>query len=161
MEIERKYLIAKLPDHLEQYEHLEIEQAYLCTSPTLRIRRMGDSYILTVKERIMLNSTAIHNREEEFQLSEESCNRLLAKCDIGHVAKTRYRIDLSKQTGNASYTGLTAELDVFHGRHEGLLLVEVEFPNTESANSFTPPDWFGEDVSSDPCFRNSFLASMP
>ena len=35
MEIERKYLIAKLPDHLEQYEHLEIEQAYLCTSPTL------------------------------------------------------------------------------------------------------------------------------
>ena len=142
MEIERKYLIAKLPDHLEQYEHLEIEQAYLCTSP-------------------MLNSTAIHNREEEFQLSEESYNRLLAKCDSGHVAKTRYRIDLAKQTGNASYTGLTAELDVFHGRHEGLLLVEVEFPNTESANSFTPPDWFGEDVSSDPCFRNSFLASMP
>ena len=61
MEIERKYLVAKLPDNLEQYEHLEIEQAYLCTSPTLRIRRMGDSYILTVKERIMLNSTAIHN----------------------------------------------------------------------------------------------------
>ena len=43
MEIERKYLVAKLPDNLEQFSHIEIEQAYLCTSPTLRIRRMGDS----------------------------------------------------------------------------------------------------------------------
>ncbi len=161
MEIERKYLVAHLPADLDQYRHLEIEQAYLCTSPTLRIRRMGDSYILTVKERIILNSTAIHNREEEFTLKPESYHRLLAKCDSGHVAKTRYYIDLCQQTGNNAYQGLTAELDIFHGRHEGLLLVEVEFPNTESANTFLPPDWFGDDVSSDPCYRNSFLASMP
>ena len=161
MEIERKYLVAHLPADLDQYRHLEIEQAYLCTSPTLRIRRMGDSYILTVKERIILNSTAIHNREEEFTLKPESYRRLLAKCDSGHVAKTRYYIDLCQQTGNNAYQGLTAELDIFHGRHEGLLLVEVEFPNTESANTFLAPDWFGDDVSSDPCYRNSFLASMP
>lgn len=161
MEIERKYLVAHLPADFDQYRHLEIEQAYLCTSPTLRIRRMGDSYILTVKERIILNSTAIHNREEEFTLKPESYRRLLAKCDSGHVAKTRYYIDLCQQTGNNAYQGLTAELDIFHGRHEGLLLVEVEFPNTESANTFLPPDWFGDDVSSDPCYRNSFLASMP
>lgn len=161
MEIERKYLVAHLPADLDQYRHLEIEQAYLCTSPTLRIRRMGDSYILTVKERIILNSTAIHNREEEFTLKPESYHRLLAKCDSGHVAKTRYYIDLCQQTGNNAYQGLIAELDIFHGRHEGLLLVEVEFPNTEIANTFLPPDWFGDDVSSDPCYRNSFLASMP
>ena len=160
MEIERKYLVAKLPDKLEQFSHIEIEQAYLCTSPTLRIRRMGDSYILTVKERITSSSSAIHNREEEFTLSPQSFQPLLSKCDTGRVAKTRYRIDLFQLTGNENYRNLTAELDVFHGRHDGLLLVEVEFPNTESANSFTPPEWFGEDVSSDPCYRNSFLASM-
>ena len=54
-----------------------------------------------------------------------------------------------------------AEVDVFHGRHEGLMLVEVEFANTEAADAFVPPAWFGEDVSTDPCYRNSFLASMP
>lgn len=160
MEIERKYLVAKLPDNLEQFSHIEIEQAYLCTSPTLRIRRMGDSYILTVKERIISSSSAIHNREEEFTLSPKSYQHLMSKCDTGRVAKTRYRIDLFQLTGNEDYRNLTAELDVFHGRHDGLLLVEVEFPNTESANRFTPPEWFGEDVSSDPCYRNSFLASM-
>lgn len=161
MEIERKYLVRSLPDNLDQYEHLEIEQAYLCTSPTLRIRRMGDAYILTVKERLRAGSTAIHNREEEFALSAQSYQQLLAKCDSGRVSKTRYRIDLRRQTGDGSYVGLTAELDIFHGRHDGLVLVEVEFPNTDIANSFVPPDWFGEDVSTDPCYRNSFLASMP
>lgn len=161
MEIERKYLVRSLPDSLEQYEHFEIEQAYLCTSPTLRIRRMGDAYILTVKERLRSGSTAIHNREEEFALTAQSYQHLLAKCDSGRVSKTRYRIDLRRQTGDGSYVGLTAELDIFHGRHDGLLLVEVEFPNTDTANAFVPPEWFGEDVSSDPCYRNSFLASMP
>lgn len=161
MEIERKYLVRSLPDSLEQYEHFEIEQAYLCTSPTLRIRRMGDAYILTVKERLRAGSTAIHNREEEFALSAQSYQQLLSKCDSGRVSKTRYRIDLRQQTGDGSYVGLTAELDIFHGRHDGLLLVEVEFPNTDTANAFVPPDWFGEDVSTDPCYRNSFLASMP
>jgi CYTH domain-containing protein len=161
MEIERKYLVRTLPKDIDEYEHYEIEQAYLCTSPTLRIRRMGDSYILTVKERVVLkDSSAIHNREEEFRLSAKSYQQLLSKCDCGRVGKTRYRIDLQKLTGNDLYQGLVAELDVFHGRHEGLLLVEVEFPNTDAANSFVPPDWFGEDVSSDPCYRNSFLASM-
>lgn len=161
MEIERKYLVRELPEDLDQYEHYEIEQAYLCTSPTLRIRRMGDAYILTVKEHLVTESSAIHNREEEFALSPESYQRLLAKCEGGHVAKTRYKINLRKQTGDGSYTGLTAELDIFHGRHLGLMLVEVEFPNTEVANSFEPPKWFGKDVSRDPRYRNSSLASMP
>ena len=161
MEIERKYLVTQLPDHIEQYDHIEIEQAYLCTSPTLRIRRMGDSYILTVKERVATSSSAIHNREEEFTLSPQTYRHLMTKCDSGKVSKTRYRIDLQRLTGADTYKGLVAELDVFHGRHEGLLLVEVEFPDTASANAFISPSWFGDDVSSDPCYRNSFLASMP
>jgi CYTH domain-containing protein len=161
MEIERKFLVRDLPDDLEQYEHYDIEQAYLCTSPTLRIRKMGDAYILTVKEKLSSVSSAIHNRAEEFALSEQAFQHLLTKCDSGRVGKTRYRINLRQQMGDGAYEGLTAELDIFHGRHRGLMLVEVEFPNTQVANSFVPPDWFGEDVSSDYHYRNSYLASMP
>lgn len=160
MEIERKYLVRQLPHDLERWEHYEIEQAYLCTAPTVRIRRKGEEYILTVKQRVVTDSSAIHNREEEFSLSAKSYQHLLAKCDKGRVSKTRYRIDLRQMTDNDAYLGLTAELDVFHGSHEGLLLVEVEFPDTEAANSFVPPSWFGDDVSADPCYRNSFLASV-
>ena len=150
MEIERKYLVRELPGDLDSYPHTEIEQGYLCTSPTLRIRRMGDVFILTVKEHIVGNSTAIQNREEEFTMLRDSYERLKTKCDGNLVSKTRYRIPLAD--------GLTAELDIFHGVHQGLRIVEVEFPSVEAADTFTPPVWFGEDVSADPRYRNSWLA---
>lgn len=151
MEIERKYLVNNLPENLDQYPHVEIEQGYLCTSPTLRIRKMGDTFWLTVKEKMRTGSSAIHNREEEFRLSAEAYIRLKTKCEGRMVVKTRYRIPLD---------GLTAELDIFHGQHEGLQLVEVEFPSTIAADQFTAPSWFGEDVSTRPEFRNSYLAHI-
>ena len=150
MEIERKYLVRELPGDLDSYPHTEIEQGYLCTSPTLRIRRMGDVFILTVKEHIVGSSTAIQNREEEFTMLRDSYERLKTKCDGNLVCKTRYRIPLDD--------GLTAELDIFHGVHQGLRIVEVEFPSVEAADTFTPPAWFGDDVSADPRYRNSWLA---
>ena len=153
MEIERKYLVASLPEGLSECPHVEIEQGYLCTSPTVRVRRMGDVFWLTVKERVVTGSSAIHNREEEFRLSEQKYLRLREKCDGQLVSKTRYRVPLTD-------CGLVAELDIFHGPHEGLRLVEVEFPSTEAADRFTPPAWFGDDVSTDPRYRNSFLASL-
>ena len=153
MEIERKYLVAALPADLDCYPHVEIEQGYLCTSPTLRIRRMGDAYILTVKQNLRLASSAIHNREEEFPLSADRYAHLRAKCDGNLVHKTRYRVPLDG--------GLTAELDIFHGAHAGLLLVEVEFPTLAAADAFIPPAWFGPDVSQDPRYRNSHLAFNP
>lgn len=36
MEIERKYLIDRLPENLEQYECKHIEQGYLNTDPVVR-----------------------------------------------------------------------------------------------------------------------------
>lgn len=149
MEIERKYLVDRLPENIDQYPHVEIEQGYLCTSPTLRIRKMGNVFWLTVKEKTTSTSSAIHNREEEFLLDEMKYNHLKSKCDGYMVKKTRYRIPV----GN-----LIAELDIFHGRQEGLKLVEVEFPSTDDADSFIPPDWFGADVSTNPHYYNSYMS---
>ena len=161
MEIERKYLVRSLPNDLESYPHVEIEQGYLCTSPTLRVRRMGDDYILTVKEKMRNGATtAIVNREEEFALSDEGYHLLRAKCEGHLVCKTRYRIDLRRSEADGLYTTQIAELDIFHGVHEGLRLVEVEFPSPEAAEAFVAPEWFGEEVSADPRYRNSYLASL-
>ena len=54
MEIERKYLIRELPENLETYAYHDIEQAYLCTAPVVRIRRQDDRYILTYKSSGMM-----------------------------------------------------------------------------------------------------------
>ena len=49
MEIERKFLIKKLPEDLERYPSSNLEQAYLCTDPVVRVRRQDQEYYLTYK----------------------------------------------------------------------------------------------------------------
>jgi len=127
MEIERKFLIDALPEALSDFPHQEYLQGYLSTSPTLRVRREGETYVLTYKGSGLMKRT-----EYNLPLTAESFAHLLEKCDGLRIEKTRYRIPLSG-------TELTAELDVFHGALSGLWLVEVEFPDEESAARFLPP----------------------
>ena len=41
-----------------------------------------------------------------------------------------------------------------------MLLVEVEFESVEQANSFVPPEWFGDDVTNDKRYHNSYLSKL-
>ena len=145
MEIERKYLIRTLPDQLDSYPHTHIEQGYLCTAPVVRIRRDGDQYYLTYK-----SSGLLMREEYNLPLDEASYQHLLPKADGDVLSKTRYRIPL--------HDGLTAELDIFHGCLEGLVMAEVEFEDLQSAESFTPPQWFGKDVTRDSRYHNSSMS---
>ncbi len=142
MEIERKFLPKELPFHLEDHPHIQMEQGYLCTAPVVRVRREGEQYVLTYK------SSGMMAREEyNLPLTRQAYEHLAEKIDGCLIKKTRYRIPLDN--------GLTAELDVFLPPHAPLKLLEVEFPNKESALSFEPPSWFGEDVTFDPRYHNS------
>jgi adenylate cyclase len=51
------------------------------------------------------------------------------------------------------------EIDVYHERHEGLIVAEVEFDEEAAARNFEPPDWLGADVTGDPRYSNQLLAS--
>ena len=146
IEIERKFLPPALPDGLKRYPHKEFLQGYLSTSPTVRVRREGEAYVLTYK-----GSGLLKREEYNLPLTAESFAHLLEKCDGLRIEKTRYRISLSG-------TELTAELDVFHGALSGLWLVEVEFPDEESAARFLPPAWFGPEVTQDARYQNSSLS---
>ncbi len=148
MEIERKYLLHQLPDHLEQYPFHKIEQGYLCTAPVVRIRRQDQEYYLTYK-----GSGLMIREEYNLPLTEEAYLHLREKTDGILLSKTRYLLPLTD--------GLTAELDIFDAPYEGLWLVEVEFPNQESAEKFVPPKWFGEDVTFSSRYHNSTLSSPP
>lgn len=145
MEIERKFLVRELPKNLEVFPKEEIEQTYISTDPTIRLRKADCNYILTVKGKGQLA------REEfELPLSLGQYTALLKKAETPSVSKTRYIIPI----GN----GLKAELDIYHGNLDGLLTVEVEFDTIENAKSFIPPDWFSDDVSYDKRYKNTSLA---
>lgn len=146
MEIERKYLIDKenLINDIEGYPHHIIEQGYMCTEPVVRIRKSDEEYYMTYK------SKGLMAREEyNLPLTKEAYYHLLPKCDGNIISKTRYLIPLDKYT---------IELDVFSGKFEGLILAEVEFNSLEEAENFTPPKWFGEDVTFSTKYHNSTMS---
>ena len=145
MEIERKYLVKILPDHLEQYPCRQIEQGYLSTNPVVRIRRSNDRYILTYKGKGLMV-----REEYNLPLNEESFTHLKEKIDGLLIQKRRYLIPLAEK--------YTIELDVFAAPFEGLWLAEVEFPSEKQANAFTPPEWFGEEVTWSSEYHNSTLS---
>ncbi|MGN1165695.1 MAG: CYTH domain-containing protein [Lachnospiraceae bacterium] len=145
MEIERKYLIKKLPDNITSFPFRIIEQGYLNTSPVIRIRKDNDRYELTYK------SGGLMIREEyNLPLDQISYEHLCHKIDGRMIKKKRYMIPLSET--------LTIELDVFQEDLAPLIIAEVEFPDEASALSFTPPDWFGEDVTFSSKYHNSYLS---
>ena len=145
MEIERNYLVRKLPENLEQYNKKKIAQGYLCTEPVVRIRRSNDDYYMTYK------GDGLMVREEyNLPLTQEAYEHLRPKIDGLLIAKTRYLIPLDNK--------LTAELDVFEEDLNGLVIVEVEFNTVEEANAFHAPDWFGEDVTNSGKYHNSYLS---
>ena len=147
MEIERKYLIDTLPEHLEQYECKQIEQGYLNTDPVVRIRKSNDKYTLTYK------GAGLMCREEyNLPLNQEAYEHLKEKIDGNLISKKRYLIPIDDK--------LTIELDVFHEPFETLRLAEVEFPSEEAANAFVPPAWFGKDVTMDGRYHNSYLSKQ-
>lgn len=156
MEIERKFTIKQLPEHLEQYEKKEIEQAYLCSKPTVRIRKSNEKYILTYKSRLGLDLpehlTARTCEEVELPLTKEAYEHLRKKADGSVISKTRYLIPIENNR--------KIELDVFHGYLEGLVFAEVEFESEEEAAAYQLPEWFSEDVTFDKRYRNSFMTKF-
>lgn len=148
MEIERKYLVKHVPENYRTFPCHDIEQAYLCTSPVVRIRRQDKDYYLTYKGKGLLS-----REEYNLPLNEPAYRHLLAKADGIVLTKKRYLIPVD---GSCH---LTIEMDVFEGKYAGLVLAEVEFPSEEEAMEFHAPEWFGRDVTFTGEYQNSRLAN--
>ena len=147
-EIERKFLVATLPDSLDQLPHERIAQGYLSIDPSgaeVRLRRRGYHTLLTVK-----SGRGLARAEEELLIDGPRFERLWAGTSGRRIEKTRYRQPLGD--------GLTAEIDLFEGGLAGFVMAEVEFPSLEAAAAFRPPSWLRPEVTGDPRYGNARLA---
>ena len=146
MEIERKFLIRQLPKQLEAYPSHFIEQAYLNVQPVVRVRCEDDRFYMTYKGGGMMA-----REEYNLPLDETSYNHLREKADGNIITKRRYLIPCEPYT---------IELDIFEGIFKGVVIAEVEFPTIDEAKHFSPPDWFGMDVTYDGHYHNSYMSRV-
>jgi adenylate cyclase len=147
VEIERKFLIDRVPD-LGEHESVPIEQGYLALATDggaeVRLRRKGDERLLTIK-----GGTGEVRTEEELELGSERFDSLWPLTEGRRVAKTRHLIPDGERT---------IELDLYRGELDGLATAEVEFESEADADRYSPPEWFGREVTGDERYLNERLA---
>lgn len=146
-EIERKFLLEQLPGDLDRHPCKEIEQGYLAISKEaeVRLRRVAEERTLTVKR-----GSGGAREEIEAELTAEQFEALWGACGSDRLRKRRHLVPLGGD--------LVAEVDVYGGSLEGLLVAEVEFPSPEAARAFEPPAWFGREVTGERGYANQSLA---
>ena len=148
IEIERKFLVPHFPEVLGDYAVTRVVQGYAAIEEggtEVRLRSKDDRHhTLTIKTK-----GELVRGEHETHIDPEQFDTLWPATEGRRIVKDRYAIP---------YDGHTIELDAYGGSLAGLTVAEVEFGTIEEAEAFTPPEWFGEDVTALKALKNQSLA---
>lgn len=149
LEIEYRYLLDIAPA-VEGLTPERIRQGYLSVDPgrTVRVRIKAGRGFLTIKGPRRKAVAA----EFEYEIPPDDAQALLALCGEHVLDKDRYSI--------AGPDGFAWDVDIFTGRHGGLMIAEIELPAEDTA--FIVPGWLhGADITGRAEFSNAALAQMP
>ena len=145
MEIERKFLLKHMPANLSDKQTI-IQAYFVKNNHEIRVRAVdGKKFYMTEKY-----GSGVQREEFEKEISKAEFVEGFRNSKGKIIAKNRYKVPLAD--------GLTAEIDVYSGKHKGLKVVEVEFPSVESADGFVPPAWFGVEVTHLDSYKNFNLS---
>lgn len=145
-EIEDRFLVF-VPPSLAGRKPAEIIQGYLtgAKGPTVRIRKIDDTTaFLTIKGKKIGNKAA----EFEYPVPVDHADDMLDLCGDMILTKDRYEI--------IGTDGHIWELDIFTGRHTGLIIAEIELPNEKT--KYAKPSWLGPEITQDKRLSNGSLA---
>ena len=150
-EIELKYLIDNISDLISvlptAVEEIDICQGYLCGNPEVRIRtcitlrpNKEASSTITIKSK----ANKSNERDEfEYNIPFTDGSAMILMCENAILNKRRYKMPDGW------------EIDIYQGKLTGLIVAEIELKSADEKIEL--PYWIGEDVSSNPEYKNSTL----
>ena len=155
LEVECRYLLKKIPDDL-----LDNPKGWLITdryfpNTRLRLRHMKsvsgneNIYKLTQKYRSETQN-AYETTITNVYLTEAEHNRF-ETLEARILKKKRYPYTVQ----NHSFS-----IDVFEGRHQGLILADMELEKKAEADEFVLPSFIFKDVTNDSFFTDGNLVTM-
>lgn len=155
MEIERKYLVTSDCYKQMAIARYSIRQGYISREKTgtVRIRISDDKAYLTIKGKAQQGHFSRYEWEKEIDVKQ--AEELMLLCQGTIIEKTRWIIPAKRlcEQEQVPSTALKWEVDEFHGKHEGLIIAEIELTDEEEA--FEKPEFIGEEVTSDPRYYNA------
>ena len=141
VEIERKFLVRTERWPKDLPEGNELEQGYLSVDPTVRVRLVTGPEGTRHAELTIKGKGLMSRAEFNYPIPNEDAEALLGMC-ARSLRKVRRRIG-------------RFELD--HFRERDLWLAEIEL--ADERERFQRPPWLGDEVTNDPEYANSRLAT--
>lgn len=160
LKIEREYKfladLDKFPKALDEAKTLvsevRIVQGYLTgkdDSIDLRLRKINNSaYFLTLKE-----GTGLERPESENEITQKIFENLWKNIKGRVIEKTRLKFRLKIKENE-----YVAEVDIYEGKHKGLVILEIEVNEGEVLDIKDLPSWIIKDVTGDVTYSNRYLA---
>lgn len=148
VEIERKFLVINEDWRVQATANTELVQAYLAIEGAVSVRvRISDGE----RARLTLKAGDVGRVRSEFEydIPLVDARELVELARPFTIEKTRYQVPIGEHVW---------EVDVFSGRHQGLVIAEIELCN--AAESFAVPPWLGREVTEDAAYYNSTLAGV-
>ncbi|MCB8927493.1 MAG: hypothetical protein H6652_17915 [Ardenticatenaceae bacterium] len=154
-ELERRWLLAKLPDALQNSPNYQlIEDRYITGTP-LRLRRItdvsGQVTALKLTQKYQADDqTAYATTITNFYLDEASY-ALLETLPAHLLVKRRYKLEDGR---------FQLSIDQFRGPLTGLVLAEIEQPDMDSLRAIPRPTFAHREVTEDPRFTGGELVQL-
>jgi CYTH domain-containing protein len=155
LEVECRYLLDRIPEDL-----LDGANGWLITdryfpNTRLRLRHMqslsGGEHIYKLAQK--------YRSETQTAYETTITNVYLTEAEYKHFEILEARI-LRKKRYPYSLPDFSLSIDVFEGRHQGLILAEMEVEQKAGVNELVLPSFVRKDVTEDPFFTGGTLVTM-
>ena len=155
LEVESRFLLNRIPDEL-----LEKPQGWLITdhyfpNTRLRLRYMqslsGDNNIYKLTQK--------YRSETQNAYETIITNIYLTEAEYNYFEALETNI-LKKRRYPYLFQNHSLSIDVFEGRHQGLILAEMEFENKADVDQIALPSFVLRNVTDDPFFTGGNLVLM-
>ena len=130
-----------------------IRQAYMVdavsehSKASVRIRIQDEHANINIKS----VTIGVYRHEYQYAVPLHEANEM-----IDHLC---HQLVIEKQRHIVEHDGHNWEIDEFSGVNAGLLIAEIELGTVDEA--FSKPAWLGQEVSDDPRYYNTSLATNP
>jgi adenylate cyclase len=155
LEVECRYLLSKISDDLlDSPKGWRITDRYF-PNTRLRLRHMkslsGEEHIYKLTQK--------YRSETQNAYETTITNVYLTEAEYNHFEALEAKI-LKKKRYPYTLQSYSLSIDVFEGRHQGLILAEMELENKAEADELDLISFVLQDVTDDPFFTGGNLVMM-
>ena len=147
LEIERKFLINKIPDNCEKSIHIKQYYMHIDDYFVQRLRFFDNQKaIISLKQ----NCSGLSRYEFEYEIPLSDAQKIVSMSNSKFIEKIRHIIYFDK---------IKWEIDEFLGQNGGLLIAEVELDSEDQ--DVVLPEWVNIEVTNQHKYFNYNLAINP